>query len=381
VNTNGLSVSHMGITPYITASIAVSFALASIPELRQWRKEAGAEGSDIISQWGRRIGLACSFVQGLWTAWQLRPFASGTLAAMPLLQYMLCTALPLTAGTSSLMWLAEEITRTGIGQGMSMVISLSCIASYAVAARQLLPALFVAGSGGTVLHVPTVAAALGAITLQTCLAVLVTEGVRKVPISFFQLQGGATAGVLAQGSQQQGEALSGDHIPLRINPSGIQPVLFAICLLDGIPWVLSAAGAPAALQAGLAWLLDTGGVLYYLLYAFAVFAFAFLDLEDLPTEMAEYLLKCGARVPGVRPGEATVAYLRHQQFCSRAWGGALLALLSVLSQLADKTLQRATGVGVGFTGLLIITSTVLQCRRQVRALSEKPKLGKTLEML
>ena len=371
----------MGITPYITASIAVSFALAAVPELRQWRKEAGAEGSDVIAQWGRRIGLACSFAQALWTAWQLRPFASGTLASMPLLQYLVCTALPLTAGTSSLVWLAEEITRTGIGQGTSMVISLSCIASYAVTARHLLPALYVAGAGGTVLHVPTVAFALAAITLQTSLAVLVTEGVRKVPISFFQLQGGATSGVLAAQGSAPGEALSGDHIPLRINPSGIQPVIFAICLLDGIPWVLSAVGAPAALQAGLAWLLDTGGLVYYLLSAFAVFAFAFLDLEDLPAEMSEYLLKCGARVPGVRPGEATVAYLRHQQFCSRAWGGALLALLSVLSQLADKTLQRATGVGVGFTGLLIITSTVLQCRRQVRALSEKPKLSKTLEML
>jgi preprotein translocase subunit SecY len=315
---------------------------------------------------------------------------------MSLPAYFALTVLPLTAGTTSLMWMAEEITRTGIGQGISVVISLSIVGAYASALRAIVPRVL----AGTV---PAgVLAAIGAaLLLQTALAVLVVEGVRKVPIVFFQLQGGAG------GAPGAATALRDDHIPFRVNPQGIQPVLFAVILLDGMPWALSAIGV-----ASLSAVISPTRPLYYVLYFAVVFAFSFLDLEDTPAEVAEYILKVGARVPGVRPGDATVAYMRATQRNARAWGGLMLGVLSTASMLADKWMHSAFGKSVGFTSMLIIvrarahmcclpsagycrmtdaaaavcapaaqTGTILQMRRQVRAYSQKPALDKVLAQL
>lgn len=380
----GVGVCHMGISPYLTASFALSFALSFSPELRKWRKEAE---TDVISQLARRLGLGCSLLQALWTALALRPCASPLFLALPLPNYLFVTALPLAAGTSCLMWLAEEITRTGIGQGSSVAISLSIVGGYASALRTFIPSLL-AGA----LPAAGVAAVLAAVFAQTALAVLVTEGVRRVPIAFFQLQGGAGGG--------RATPLGNDHIPFRCNPTGIQPILFALLLLEGLPWVLGAAGAPAALRAALADALSPAGPLLYIACFALVFAASFLDVEDTPKEVAEYILKVGARVPGVRPGDATVAYLRETQAGARFWGGLLLGLLSTGSLAVDKWMHAAYGRSIGFTSLLIIVrrplpravvlltpshpsqaGTVLQMRRQVRAFTEKPRLAATLASL
>ena len=339
-----MSVCHMGVSPYITASIVLSFALAAAPELRQWRKDAGAAGVDVVSQLARRLGLAISVLQALWTALSSRSLASPALAAMPMHWYLALTVLPLAAGTTSLMWMAEEITRTGVGQGTSVVISLSIVGAYASALRELVPAVL---SGAVP---PLLAATVAAgVLLQTALAVLVVEGVRKVPIAFFQLQGGAGGADAAAATP-----LRDDHIPFRANPTGIQPVLFAVCLLDGVPWALTALGAPAGVLAAIHAVLSPEHALYYVLYFAVVFAFSFLDVEDTPAEVAEYILKVGARVPGVRPGDATVAYMRATQLAVRAWGGLLLGVLSAVSMLADKWMHAAFGKSVGFTSMLII---------------------------
>ena len=288
------------------------------------------------------------WTQALWTAFTIRSLASPALAALSTPTYYALTALPLAAGTTSVLWMAEEITRTGIGQGTSVVISLSIVGAYAGALRALLPQVL---SGA----VPplAVAAVAAAVLAQTAVAVLTVEGVRKVPIAFFQLQGGA-GGAGGAAAAEAATALRDDHIPFRANPTGIQPVLFAVCLLDGVPWLLAQVGAPAAAMAALSALLTPERGLYYIAYFAVVFAFSFLDVEDTPAEVSEYILKVGARVPGVRPGDATVAYLRHTQNAARAWGGLLLAALSTASMLADKWMHAALGKSIGFTSMLII---------------------------
>jgi len=334
----------MGISPYLTASLALSFALQASPELRRWRKDAGAEGSDVVGQWARRLGLLCSLLQALWTAMALRPFASPVLLSLPLHEYLCAVVFPLAAGTSCLMWLAEEITRTGIGQGTSVAISLSIAAGYAHALRTLLPQLL---AGAVSLWAAAGVAA--AVCAQTALAVLVTEGVRKVPIAFFQLQAAPSDG-RAGGATP----LGGDHIPFRCNPSGVQPVLLSYLLLEGLPWALAALQAPQGLRAAVGAALSPAAPLLYVLCFSLVFAACFIDLEDTPKEVAEYILKVGARVPGVRPGDATVAHLREVQLGARFWGGAMLGLLSTGSLMVDKWMHAAYGRSIGFTSLLII---------------------------
>ena len=133
-------------------------------------------------------------------------------------------------------------------------------------------------------------------------------------------------------------------------------MLFALLFLEGLPWLLGALRAPAALQAGLAAALSPHGWLLYALCFLLVFVACFLDVEDTPREVAEYILKVGARIPGVRPGEGTVRYLRETQAGARFWGGVLLGLLSTASLAVDKWMQAAYGQSIGFTSLLIIVS-------------------------
>lgn len=374
----GLGVAAMGVSPYVASSIALSLALTLNPQLRAWRKDAGAAGTDVIVQAGRRLGLAASLLQATYTAFSLRPVAAPVLAAMPLHQYIPWVAFPLAAGTSITMWLGEEITRAGLGQGMSVVISLSIVGSYADALRGGVGAALASGTLGPV----TVAAALAAAVAHTAACVLVCEGVRKVPIVFFQLQGGAQA-VAGGAGGGGGEALRGDHIPFRCNPTGVQPVIFAMALLDGLPWALRAAGAnPAgALLGAVESVLRPGAPLHSCLFFAVVFVLTLVDVEDTPAEVADYALKVGARVPGVRPGAATVAHLRATQLGARVWGGLLLACLALVSSWADAACAAAFGRPAGFTSMIIVTGTALQMRRQAAALAQRPALSRTLEIL
>lgn len=365
-----VGVATMGVSPYIASSIFIGVSLALNPSLRAWRKDAGAAGSDVVAQWGRRLGLAASLAQAMYTALLLRPSACPALLALPLHAYVAVVAAPLAAGTSTVVWLAEEVTRTGLGQGLSAVISLSIVGAWADALRDAAPSLASGAVPGWVL-----ALCGAAILVHTALSVLVVEGVARVPIAFFQLQAGAA------GRATGGAALAGDHIPFRANPAGIQPVLFAVALLDGVPWAMRAFDGGAHALAAVEAVLHPGSVVYSLLYFVIVFAFTFVDVEDTPKEVAEYVLKVGARVVGVRPGAATVAHLRGVQTSARFWGGLLLATIAVISSVADAALQAAAGRSIGFTSMLLVTGTFLQMRRQALALAQKPLLAKTLARL
>lgn len=239
----------------------------------------------------------------------------------------------------------DLITKFGLGNGLSVILSVAILSGYGATLREsLLPALV----SGTVSIAAVAAWGLG-LAAFVAAAVLVTEGVRKVPITYFT-DANTQVGV----STGRGRD---DHVPFRINPTGMQPVIIASFTLSAFPF-MPAYGSP--LYLALQWPL--------------IFAATFIDMENVPGEISEYLNKVGARVPGVRPGKQTVKFFRYTQISARFVGGALLATLATIATVADASAMALYGQQIGFTSTLIVISTLLSIRRQIRTFRTAPTI-------
>jgi preprotein translocase subunit SecY len=195
----------------------------------------------------------------------------------------------------------------------------------------------------------------------------------RVPLAYFQ---GPTVPGLPRVVREEV-----DHVPFKINPLGMQPVLVAVFLCEGVCWLAKNAGAGEGVVNALrAALTASGGCpgLFYCVFFLIVFGFSYLDLQDTPKEVSEYLVKIGARIPDVRPGEATVAHLAAMQSGARFFGGASLGVVAVACAAADEWTRQTAGVCVGFTSMLIVTSTILQLKRQIVAMGQMPKLDQVI---
>ena len=154
-------------------------------------------------------------------------------------------------------------------------------------------------------------------------SVLVQTGTCKVPLLYFQ-------GPSIPGLPKVVRA-DVDNVPFKINPLGMQPVLVAVFLCEGMMWLVKNAGAPGPVADAVAFVFSSalGTPAYYLVFFLVVFGFSYLDLQDTPKDVSEYLVKIGARVPDVRPGEQTVRHLGQLQDGARFFGGSLLGLVAV----------------------------------------------------
>jgi preprotein translocase subunit SecY len=270
------------------------------------------------------------------------------------------------AGALAVAWLADEMTNRGLGQGTSVMITMSVCGAYWSAAKYHWAAIC---SATWATAWPFVAAALA----LTAGSVLVQSGTCRVPLAYFQ---GPTVPGLPRVVREEV-----DHVPFKINPLGMQPVLVAVFLCEGACWLAKNAGAGEGVVNALrAALTASGGCpgLYYCVFFLIVFGFSYLDLQDTPKEVSEYLVKIGARIPDVRPGEATVAHLAAMQSGARFFGGASLGVVAVACAAADEWTRQTAGVCVGFTSMLIVTSTILQLKRQVVAMGQMPKLDQVI---
>jgi preprotein translocase subunit SecY len=179
-----------------------------------------------------------------------------------------------------------------------------------------------------------------------------------------------------------------DHVPFKINPLGMQPVLVAVFLCEGAMWLVNALSDNgtkwpewALHVAACAFSSASNSVAYYVIFFATVFGFSYLDLQNTPKEVAEYMTKIGARVPNVRPGEQTARHLEELQRGSRFFGGLLLAIVATACAYADAHMRRTTGICVGFTSMLIVTSTIMQMKRQMSAMAQMPRLDKVMDGL
>nr|GMD29311.1 preprotein translocase subunit SCY2, chloroplastic isoform X1 [Ipomoea batatas] len=174
------------------------------------------------------------------------------------------------------------------------------------------------------------------------------------------------------------------YIPFNINPAGMQPIL-ATSYLFAFPTIVARIFGSRfwehvsdVLNPGTS--RGAGPWVYYTLYAFFVFLFNIFDIANMPKEIADYLNKISARIPNIKPGRATIEYLKKIQASTRFWGGVLLSILATTSTILDHYLRQLNnGFSVGFTSVLIIVGSIIELRRSYQAYNVMPSLSKALK--
>jgi preprotein translocase subunit SecY len=344
----------LGVVPYISASIIVQMFASVLPSWQALRKE-GESGRRKLTQYTRlgTVGLAAFQAFGIATWLQSQVSGGMPVAYAPGPGFVFTTVVGLTAGTMFLMWLGEQITERGIGNGISLLIFAGIVAGLPSAVVRTLQM-----SQEGELSPLRVLAVLLIVLGVTAFVVFVERGQRRITVNYARRQGGARA-YMNQSS----------HLPLKLNMSGVIPAIFASSLIlfpaTASSWFAGSSEVRWLQQLTAA--LSPGEPLYEVLYALLiiVFAFFYTALVFNSNETAENLKKSGALIPGIRPGRATAEYI--DGVLTRLTGAGALYLVGVC--LVPTLLSRGWHVPFYFggTSLLIVVVVVMDFTAQVQA--------------
>ncbi len=345
----------LNVVPYISASIIVQLLVQIVPSLKAIQKE-GESGRRRITQWSRigAIPLAVFQAAGIATALQ----ASGANNGIPVVYspgmgFILTAVVSLTAGTMFLMWIGEQVTERGIGNGVSLIIFAGIVAGLPGA---VLNTLEQARNGD--MSSLTVIAILVIVMVFTYFVVFVERGQRRITVNYARRQGGRNA-YMNQTS----------FLPLKLNMSGVIPAIFASSIImfpaTASTW-FSASGNVSVLQK-VAQALSPGEPLYMILFAALIIGFAFFytALVFNSQETADNLKKSGALIPGIRPGKATADYIDAVLTRLTAAGAIYLVIVCLLPTFMQTEL--GTSFYFGGTSLLIVVVVVMDFIAQIQA--------------
>lgn len=336
------SIFALGVTPYITAQIIIQLLCADIvPYLAELSKQGGV-GRRKLNQITRVTGICIGFLQGY-----LYSFAY--IGQGNPMDYMLYSLI-LTAGTALLMWIADEITLKGIGNGMSLIIMAGIINVIPGMFKNLWVELTDKGFLGIMMFIAFVlvflAIVVGVIYVETA--------ERRIPIQY------ANKSTSTLGKQ--------NYVPFKLNSSGVMPVIFASALLS-IPQILSAVikkdGFTLFAQKYLSYTNGTGLILYIILIFVFAYFYTFMQLK--PKEMSDNLNQNGGYIPGIRPGNETEKYIKTVLTRITVVGAAFLTVLAILPILFDKFSNLATKITISGTGLLIVVGVALEMYKQLES--------------
>jgi len=349
-----MTIFALGVMPYITASIIVQLLSAIIPAFEAMKKE-GQSGQTRLNQYSRYLTVLFAVVQSYALAVGLETMAAGSSSAVisPGFFFRLSTVVTLTGGTVFLMWLGEQITARGIGNGVSMIIYSGIVANLPHAVAQTLEL------GRT-----------GALSTWFILFVLIlTVGVLAACVFFERAQRRI---LVNYPKRQVGNKMYGgeaSHMPLRLNTSGVIPPIFASSLLL---FPLTLASFTDVQQKG-GWLADLvaaighGKPLFMVLYAALIIFFSFFYTAVVfnPADTAENLRKYGGFVPGIRPGNSTAEYFDYVLTRLTVVGAAYLVGVCLLPELLMST--KAVPFYLGGTSLLIVVSVTIDTISRIQS--------------
>jgi len=330
----------LGIMPYISASIMFQLLAAVFPTVEKMQKE-GEEGRKKITQWTRYVAVLLSVLQ----AYGYSVFLSSMEGAVarPGFLFTVTTVLSLTVGATFVMWLGEQITEHGVGNGMSLLIFFSIIEGFPAAVVRTWEAVAVGE--------------IGFIALAALLAVLlgVTAAVTSMTMSSRQVPVQIPRKVIGRGRVQEGQK---SFIPIRVNAAGVMPIIFAQSFII-VPGTLAAFTASGFI-AEIAELFQPGNWLYYLTYGILVLFFTYFYTAIIfnPVDLAENLKKQGAFVPGVKPGSRTAEYIDRILTRVTLPGAIYLAVIALLPFWIFDIFNIQTFF-FGGTGLLIVVGVGL----------------------
>ena len=353
---NNFSILAMGIMPYITASIIVQLLqMDVIPKFAQWAKE-GEVGRKKLAQVTRYGTVVLGFMQAIGMGYGFNNMAGGMLVQNPNWGKYLLIALTLTAGTAFLMWLGEQITSNGIGNGISIIIFGGIVAGLPTIFNQLYEMLI--KNAGEQLYI-NIAIVAGIFLLVLALIVgiiFVQQAARKVPVQYAKRA--SSGGVGTTGAQNT-------HLPIKINAAGVIPVIFASSFIMTPTTIASFFDNPTSSWIAknftfTSWL---GMSLYVVLIIAFTYFYAFIQVN--PEKIAENLKKQGGYVPGIRPGKATFEYFSRVLSRLTFVGALFLATIAMLPVLLGKIFGLPDSIQIGGTGLLIVVGVALDTLKQL----------------
>jgi len=345
-----LSIFSLGIMPYISASIILQLLTVVIPQLDLMRKE-GEQGRKKINQWTRYATIVLALFQGFLIAVALENGQFGENAVVnPGWSFRLMCMLTLTTGTAFIMWLGEQITERGIGNGISLIIFAGIIVRIPSALGQLFQ--LVRTDQFSILQMVFLAAFAVAVV---GFVVVVERGQRRIPIQHARRVVGRR---VLQGGMS--------YFPLRVNTAGVIPAIFASSLLVFPLTVGQFTDAPA-LRGFIDTYLNPGSFLYETIYVGLIIFFAYFYTAVMinPIDVAENIKKSGAYIPGIRPGKKTAEHIDRILARITLVGGIYMAIVCVLPTLL--ALRFNVPFYFGGTALLIVVGVGLDTVAQIEA--------------
>ena len=346
-----LSIFALGIMPYVSASIVIQLLTVVVPKLDQLNKE-GEQGRRRINQLTRYGTILLAAIQGFFIAQYLESLTGrgSSVVTDPGWGFRIMTILTVMTGTAFIMWLGEQITDRGIGNGSSMIIFAGIVAHMPDALTQ-----YLAGNAGGGSGIGFESVVLLVLVVGTIAAICYFERAhRKIPIQYAKRQVGRK---MYQGAQS--------HLPLKINVSGVIPPIFASSLLMFPQQIAGMSGSPLLQEMAAA--LHPADWRYNVLYTILIvfFAYFYTAIQFNPVEVADNLKKQGGFIPGIRPGKQTAQYI--EKVLSRiTFAGALyLAVVCMIPAALAKYME--VPFAFGGTGLLIVVGVALDTVQQIES--------------
>ena len=344
-----MAIFALGIMPYITSSIIMQLLASMVPQLEQLKKE-GEQGRKKINQYTRYGTVVLAFFQAYGISVGLE---SQGLASDPGWYFRASCIITLVGGTMFLMWLGEQITARGIGNGISLIIFVGIVAELPSALAQF----FASGRSGVISPIVILSVIL-MVVIVIGLVVYLERALRKINIQYPRRQ----VGMKMYGGDSS-------NLPIKLNPSGVIPAIFASSLLLLPTTVVTfSQNDSSGLLAYVAAYLGPGQPLYYIFFGGMIIFFTYfytLNVAFKPDEVADNLKKQGGFVPGIRPGERTAKYLEYVVVRTLVLGSGYLAAICLLPEVLRS--QFAIPFYFGGTSLLIVVSVTMDTITQIQS--------------
>ncbi|MDR0675687.1 MAG: preprotein translocase subunit SecY [Elusimicrobiota bacterium] len=342
---NKFSIFSMGVMPYINSSIIMSLLQTIIPYFEKLSRE-GEEGRKKLIQISRYGTLILGIIQSFGLTFMIQAMRApngNPVVLDPGMSFQLLSVLTLTTGTVFIMWMGEQITEKGIGNGISMIIFAGIIDRLPGAAKNVV--LLLQSDGISLLKVIIT---LAVVILVTALVVKVEQGQRRIPIQYPKR---SSTGNMVAGGQTS-------FLPIKVDQSGVIAVIFAISIIS-FPITIAQFFPEAPMSKHIFSLWQRAGALYHIVYGLLIifFCYFYTSITFNPYDLAENIKKSGGFIPGIRPGEDTGEYIEKIIIRITFFGSIFIALLAIMPDILRSTFN--IPFYFGGTALLIVVGVAL----------------------
>ena len=353
----------LGVQPYINSSIIVQLLTVAIPALERLQKEGGEEGRKKIAAITRYVTVAIALLQGFGYLTLVRTAGSDILdfAGLPEIWGSIVIILSFTAGSAFIMWLGEQITEYGIGNGISIILFAGILSRgpHMILSGIVGVQTWMAGGEGGI-HPVAVPLVIIGMLIMVVFIVFIQNAERRIPVQYAK----RVVGRKMYGGQSS-------HIPLKVNMSGVMPIIFAQAIAS-LPATIGMF-VPAAQQEGTGWytflqIFNTTSVIYIVVYFLLIIGFSYFysTMQFNPVEVANNLKKNGGFVPGFRPGRPTAEFIQKVLNKITFFGAIYLSIIAI-APIVTGALLNNSYLAIGGTSIIIVVGVALETVKAMEA--------------